>query len=68
MTLRLTDQEAADLRRKADEDGASMQETARKAVRLYTQSSVESQRDLVRKLTQQVMTEDAAILDRLGNA
>ena len=62
MNLRLSDDEAAALRRKAEEEGRSMQDVARTAIREYTT-------DRRRRLTaaiERIRTEDAELLDRLS--
>lgn len=62
MTLRLPDDEQAALQKKADEEGRSMHDVARTAIRLYT--SDRPQRFAA--LLERVATEDAEILRRLG--
>jgi hypothetical protein len=62
MNLRLTDEEAAALRRKADQEGRSMQEVARTAIRQYT--SDRSAR--LAAVIDRIRTEDAELLDRLA--
>lgn len=64
MTLRLTDEDTEALRRKAAEEGRSMQEVALSAVREYVQDRPEQIRALVDKL----VTEDAELLERLRTA
>ena len=64
MTLRLTDDEAEALRRRAAEEGISMQEAARRAVRLYVGS--ETHRSRVFAAAHRVMEAHADALDRLG--
>ena len=64
MTLRLTDEDTEALRRKAAEEGRSMQEVALTAVREYVQGRPEEIRALVDKL----VIEDAELLERLRNA
>jgi hypothetical protein len=62
MNLRLTDDEAAALRRKAEDEGRSMQEVAREAIRQYT-----SERPArLAAAIERVRTEDAELLERLG--
>jgi plasmid stability protein len=62
MNLRLNEDETAALRRKADEEGRSMQDVAREAVRQYT-----SDRPARLALAiERIRTEDAELLDRLG--
>jgi predicted transcriptional regulator len=62
MNLRLTDDEAAALRRKADEEGRSMQEVAREAIRQYTGNRTER----LAAAIERIRTEDSELLDRLG--
>ena len=62
MNLRLTESEAAALRRKAAEEGRSMQEVARTAIAEYT--SDRSSR--LRGAIERVRVEDAELLDRLA--
>ena len=64
MTLRLTDDEREALRVRADADGISMQEAARRAVREYIERS--EHRDRVLAAAGRVMTAHADALDRLG--
>lgn len=64
MTLRLTDEEQAALRRRAAEEGISMQDAARQAVRLYV--GLQSHRDRVFAAAQRVIVAHADALDRLG--
>lgn len=64
MTLRLTDADTEALRRKAAEEGRSMQETALAAVREYTQDRPAR----VSALLDETMTADAEILERLRTA
>jgi hypothetical protein len=64
MTLRLTDEEQAALRQRAAEEGISMQDAARQAVRLYV--GLQSHRDRVFSAAQRVMEAHADALDRLG--
>lgn len=64
MTLRLTDLEAEALRRRAAEEGISMQEAARQAVRLYV--GIETHRARVFAAAHRVMEAHADALDRLG--
>jgi predicted transcriptional regulator len=62
MNLRLSDDEAAALRRKAEQEGRSMQEVAREAIRQYT-------RDRTARLAtaiDRIRTEDAELLHRLS--
>jgi hypothetical protein len=62
MNLRLSDVEAADLRRKAAEEGRSMQEVARAAIAEYASDRPARLRAAIGR----VRTEDAELLDRLS--
>lgn len=62
MNLRLTDAEADALRRKADEEGRSMQEVAKAAIADYVSARPQRLRAAIEK----VQTQDAELLDRLG--
>lgn len=62
MNLRLSDPEADALRRKAEEEGRSMQEVARAAISEY----VSDRPRRLRAAIDRVRTEDAELLDRLG--
>ena len=62
MNLRLSDQEAAALRRKATEEGRSMQEVARTAIQQYTTDRPAR----LRAAIERVRTEDAELLERLS--
>ena len=62
MNLRLTEEETADLRRKAAEEGRSMQEVARTAIAEYTRGRPER----LRAAIDRVRIEDAELLDRLS--
>jgi len=64
MTLRLTDDEQALLRKRAADEGISMQELARRAIRDYV--GLEDHRDRVFASARRVMTAHADALDRLG--
>lgn len=64
MTLRLTDEEQDLLRKRAAEEGISMQELARRAIRDYV--GLEDHRDRVFASATRVMTAHADALDRLG--
>ena len=64
MTLRLTDDEQDLLRERAAEEGISMQELARRAIRDYV--GLEDHRDRVFASAKRVMTQHADALDRLG--
>lgn len=62
MNLRLTEREAEALRRKAAEEGRSMQEVARTAIADYVSGRPERLRAAIEK----VRSEDAELLDRLS--
>ena len=62
MNLRLSDGEAEALRRKAADEGRSMQEVAKAAIADYVSGRPERLRAAIEK----VRTEDAELLDRLG--
>jgi hypothetical protein len=62
MNLRLTDQETADLRSKAEEEGRSMQEVARAAIAAY----VSDRPRRLQAAIDRVRTEDAELLERLS--
>ena len=62
MNLRLSDSEADALRRKATEEGRSMQEVARSAIAEY----VSERPARLRAAIEKVRTEDAELLDRLS--
>lgn len=64
MTLRLSEDEHDDLRRRAAIEGISMQEAARRAVREYIGRS--DHRDRVVASARRVMSEHADAIDRLG--
>ena len=64
MTLRLTDDEQAALRERADVEGISMQEAARRAVRDYVARG--QHRERVSAAAQRVMAAHADALRRLG--
>ncbi len=64
MTLKLTDEEQAALQRRAELDGISMQEVARRAVREYVARA--EHRDRVGRAAERVMAVYAEALDRLG--
>jgi hypothetical protein len=64
MTLRLTDDEQAALRVRADLDGISMQEAARRAVREYVARS--HHRDRVSEATALIIDRHGEALRRLG--
>jgi predicted transcriptional regulator len=62
MNLRLTDDEAAALRSRAEKEGRSMQEIARTAISEY----LSARPDRLRAAIERVRTEDAELLDRLS--
>ena len=62
MNLRLSEQETASLRRKAEEEGRSMQEVARSAIRQYTTERPARHRAAIER----IRTEDAELIDRLA--
>ena len=62
MNLRLSDNEADALRRKAAEEGRSMQEVAKSAIAEY----VSGRPERLRAAIERVRTEDAELLDRLS--
>jgi predicted transcriptional regulator len=62
MTLRLTDEEAEALRRRAEQEGRSMQEVARTAIREYTSD----RKTRLASAIEKIRTEDAELLDRLS--
>ena len=64
MTLRLTHQEQAALRERAEAEGISMQEAARRAVRDYVAQG--RHRDRVSAAARRVMDAHAEALQRLG--
>jgi hypothetical protein len=64
MTLRLTDDEQDALRRRAEEEGISMQDAARRAVREYVARG--EHRDRVKAAAERVKTAHADALERLG--
>lgn len=64
MTLRLTDDEQEQLRKRAAEEGVSMQEVARRAVRQYI--GAEEHRDRVFASAQRVLLAHADAIERLG--
>lgn len=64
MTLRLTEDEQAALQRRADLDGISMQEAARRAVREYVARA--EHRDRVSRAAERVIEVHAEALERLG--
>lgn len=62
MNLRLSDEETDALRRRAEQEGRSMQEVAREAIRQYTSGRQERLRSAIER----IRTEDAELLDRLS--
>jgi predicted transcriptional regulator len=64
MTLRLTDDEQERLRRRAADEGVSMQEVARRAVREYV--GLEEHRDRVFASAKRVLAAHSEAIDRLG--
>lgn len=62
MNLRLTDAEAEALRRKAEQQGRSMQEVARAAITEY----VSDRPDRLKAAIERVRDEDAELLARLA--
>ena len=64
MTLRLTDDEADALRRRADQEGRSMQEVARQAVREYVETH--SRAELLDRVLDAELPRYAEALERLG--
>lgn len=64
MTLRLTDDEQDELRRRAAAEGTSMQDVARRAIREYVGMS--DHRDRVVASARRVIDAHADAIDRLG--
>ena len=64
MTLRLTDDEQESLRIRASEEGISMQDAARKAIREYVFRS--EHRSRVNAATDLILSVHADALERLG--
>ena len=64
MTLRLSDDEAAALKLRAEREGRSMQEVARAAVRVYIEST--SKRELLDDVLDAELPQFAEALRRLG--
>lgn len=62
MNLRLTDAESEALRRRAEQEGRSMQEVARAAIAQY----VSERPQRLRAAIERVRTEDAELLERLS--
>jgi plasmid stability protein len=64
MTLRLTDEETAALRSRAETEGRSMQEVAREAIREYV--DVADRAELLKRVLDSELPRYADALDRLG--
>ncbi|MCP2255931.1 Ribbon-helix-helix protein, copG family [Prauserella aidingensis] len=64
MTLRLSDDEADALRRRAEHESRSMQEVAREAVREYIENH--SRTDLLDQVLDEELPRYAEALERLG--
>jgi len=64
MTLRLTDDEHQALRERAEAEGISMQDAARRAIRAYVTQG--AHRERVSGAARRVMEAHADALDRLG--
>jgi hypothetical protein len=64
MTLRLTEEEQSALQQRADAEGISMQEAARRAIREYVARA--EHRDRVARAAERVTSVHAEALDRLG--
>jgi len=64
MTLRLTDEEQAALRRRAEREGISLQEAARKAVREFVDRS--DHRERVAEAAAKILVAHDDALRRLG--
>ena len=64
MTLRLTDDERDALRRRAEYEGVSMQELARRAVREYV--GLADHRDRVAGAAERIIRAHADAIERLG--
>lgn len=64
MTLRLTDDEQDELRKRAADEGVSMQEIARRAIREYIGLSYH--RDRVVHSAERIMRSHADAIERLG--
>ena len=62
MNLRLSDEETAALRRKAEQEGRSMQEVARDAIQQYTSDRPAR----LQQAVERIRNEDAELLDRLS--
>jgi predicted transcriptional regulator len=66
MTLRLSDEETALLRRQAEREGRSMHEVVRLAIQ--ERIARQEHNDRVRRAARRVATEHREILDRLSDA
>lgn len=64
MTLRLTDDEARALRRRAELEGRPMQEVARRAIREYVEGH--SRAELLDRVLDEELPRYAEALERLG--
>ncbi len=64
MTLRLTDEEQSELRQRAANEGVSMQELARRAIREYV--GLADHRDRVVASAERIMRVHADAIERLG--
>ena len=64
MTLRLTDDEQAALRERAEAEGISMQDAARRAVREFVIRG--THRDRVSRAAERIIAAHGDALDRLG--
>ncbi len=64
MTLRLNDEEADALRRRAERESRSMQDVARQAVREYVEST--SRTELLDQVLDEELPRYTEALDRLG--
>ena len=64
MTLRLTDDETAELRRQAEQESRSMQDVAREAVREYVERH--SREELLSRVLDEEIPRYAEALRRLG--
>jgi predicted transcriptional regulator len=62
MTLRLSEEETEALRRKAHDEGRSMQQVARDAIHQYTHDRPAR----VRAMIEEIVQEDAELLERLA--
>jgi predicted transcriptional regulator len=66
MTLRLTDDEARSLRRRAEIEGRSMQQVARQAIREYIDAR--SRAELLARVLDEEMPRYMEALDQLGHS